>query len=278
MTSFGPEGPDPGGRQVIRDAVAHHTVATGNAAWTSIGDGVHAGNALIKPEMDVEFKALVVLTDGRENRSRFLSDVSALINDRVFAIGLGTPEQIEPIALDALTNGTGGYMLMTGTLDPDDPYRLAKYYLQILTGVTNDQVVLDPDGWLPFGGSQSIPFYLNEADQIVDTILLIPFPKLVQMRLRTPGGIILDETSASVKWTTADQIGFYRFTLPVPGAFSAEGPGRWEILLDWRRNWKKLWERDKVKKLFAATTGHHALRYNALVHARSELAMTATVS
>lgn len=277
MTSFGPEGTDPGGRQVIRDAISDHTLATGDAAATSIGDGVFAGNALIDPEMDVEFKALVVLTDGHENRTRFLSEVSSLINDRVFAIGLGTPEQIEPIALDTLTNGTGGYMLMTGTLDPDDPYRLAKYYLQILTGVTNDQVVLDPDGWLPFGASQSIPFYLNEADRIVDTILLIPFPKLVHMRLRTPGGVILDETSAAVKFTTADQIGFYRFTLPVPGESAAEGPGRWELLLDWRRNWKQLWQREKRKKLFAATTNRHALRYKALVHARSELEMAVSV-
>lgn len=277
MTTFGAEGVDPGGRQVIRDAIAGHTLATGEASWTSIGDGIYAGNALIESEGDVEFKTLVVLTDGHENRPRFLSEVSALINERVFAIGLGTPEAIQPIALNTLTNGTGGYMLMTGMLDGDDPYRLAKYYLQILTGVTNDQVVLDPDGWLPFGETQSIPFYLNEADQSVDTILLIPFPKLVQMRLRTPEGIILDETSPAVKWTTANQIGFYRFTLPVPGAFSAEGPGRWEILLDWRRDWKKLWEREKNKKLFAATTGRHALRYKALVHARSELDMTATV-
>lgn len=278
MTTFGPEGPDPGGRQVIRDAISSHTVATGDAAWTSIGDGVHAGNALIEPEGGLEFKALVVLTDGHENRPRFLHEVSALIDDRVFAIGLGTPEEIEPIALDTLTNGTGGYMLMTGTLDVDDPYRLAKYYLQILTGVTNDQVVLDPDGWLPFGGTQSIPFYLNEADQSVDAILLVPFPRLVRMRLRTPGGVVLDETSAAVKWTTANQMGFYRFTLPVPGAFSAEGPGRWEIILDWPRNWKQLWDREKRKKVFAATTGRHALRYKALVHTRSELAMAATLA
>jgi hypothetical protein len=80
-----------------------------------------------------------------------------------------------------------------------------------------------------------------------------------------------------MRWTTANWIGFYRFTLPVPGTFSAEGPGRWEILLDWRRNWKQLWEREKNKKLFAATTGRHALRFKALVHARSELEMAATI-
>lgn len=277
MTTFGPEGPDPVGREVIREAIADHTLATGDASWTSIGDGVYAGNDLIADETGLNFKALVVLTDGHENRPRFLSEVSSLINDRVFAIGLGTPEQIEPIALDTLTNGTGGYLLMTGTLDREDPYRLEKYFLQILTGVTNDQVVLDPDGWLPFGGSHSIPFDLNEADRSIDAILLIPLPRLVRMRLRTPGGTILDHSSPALKWTMADQIGFYRFTLPVPGAYAAEGPGRWEILLDWQRNWKQLWNRQDKSHLFAATTGRHALRFKALVHAQSGLEMAAMV-
>jgi hypothetical protein len=93
---------------VIRDAINNHTLATGSASWTSIGDGVHDGHALVAPEGGVTVKALVVLTDGRENRPRYLSDVSGLINEHVFAIGLGTAEQIEPIALTALTNGTGG--------------------------------------------------------------------------------------------------------------------------------------------------------------------------
>ncbi len=135
-----------------------------------------------------------------------------------------------------LTNGTGGYLLMTGTLDADDPYRLEKYYLQILTGVTNDQVVLDPDGWLPYGASQSIPFYLNEADQTVDVIVLVALPKLLRARLRTPSGEIFGETHPSLKWTLGNHVGFYRYTLPVPGPSSLEGPGRWELLLDWRRN------------------------------------------
>lgn len=274
MTVFGAEGPDPTGRQVIRDAITAHTLLGGEAGYTSIGDGVFDGAELIADEPDVEFRALVVLTDGHENRSRFLSDIPDLIDNRVFAIGLGTPEEIQPIALDALTNGTGGYMLMTGNLDPDDPYRLAKYYLQILTGVTNDQVVLDPDGWLPAGGTQIIPFYLNEADLSVDTILLIPFPKLVRMRLRTPSGVILDETSPVVKWTTASEIGFYRFTLPVPGVLGAEGPGRWEILLDWRRNTSNVPSATHNPAAVSKT----ALRFKALVHARSELALTATVA
>jgi murein tripeptide amidase MpaA len=273
MTTLGAEGTD-AGRDAIRGAIAGHTLATGDASYTSIGDGVHAGNALITPEPGLDPKALVVLTDGHENRARWLSEVAGLINDRVFAIGLGTPEQIEPIALDTLTNGTGGYLLMTGTLDPDDPYRLEKYYLQILTGITNDQVVLDPDGWLGWGASQSIPFRLNEADQSVDAIVLFPAPGLLRVRLRTPSGQVLGETHPSLKWTLGNHVGFYRYTLPVPGPSSFEGPGRWELLLDWRRKPNP----DVVLRQAAAGIGQHGLRYSVLVHARSELEMTATLA
>ena len=275
MTTMGPEGPDPG-RDVIRTAIANHTLATGDASWTSIGNGVFAGSALVAPETGVAFKSLVVLTDGFENRPRFLSEVSSLINNRVFAIGLGTPEQIQPVALQALTNGTNGYMLMTGTLDANDPFRLAKYYLQILTGVTNDQVVLDPGGWLPFGGTETIPFYLNEADASVDAIVLTAFPQIIRVRLRAPSGQIFDQTHPSMTWTLGNRMGFYRFALPVPGNWSAEGPGRWEILLDWKGNAQRTW--DKVNRSAAVGVSRKALRFDALVHARSDVEMTAQLS
>ena len=277
MTTMGPEGAEPG-RDAIRTAIATHTLATGDAAFTSIGDGVFAGSSLVAPETGVDFKSLVVLTDGQENRTRFISEVSSLINNRVFAIGLGTPEQIQPIALNALTNGTDGYLIMTGTLDADDPFRLAKYYLQILTGVTNDQVVLDPGGWLPFGGSEVIPFYLNEADAAVDAIILTAFPQIVRVRLRAPSGQVLDQTHPSMTWTQGVRMGFYRFTLPVPGAWSAEGPGRWEILLDWKRGTNRTWDRLRRAHATAIDVSQRAIRYDALVHARSDLEMAGSVT
>ena len=114
---------------------------------------------------------------------------------------------------------------MTGTLDADE-------------SVPSRQVILaDPDrgdersgrarsgGWLPFGGSEVIPFYLNEADAAVDAIILTAFPQIVRVRLRAPSGQVLDQTHPSMTWTQGVRMGFYRFTLPVPGAWSAEGPG-----------------------------------------------------
>ena len=268
MTTLGPPGAEPG-RDAVRGAIAGHTLATGSESYTSIGDGVHDGNALIAPDSSVEHKALVVLTDGHENRDRYLADVASLINDRVFAIGLGTPEQIQPVALDALTNGTGGYLLMTGAMDANDPYRLEKYYLQILTGVTNDQVVLDPNGWLAYGGIETIPFYLNEADRTVDAIVLLPYPKLIRTRLVSPSGQVLDASHPALRWHADRNLGFYRFTLPVPSMVARESAGCWQLLLDWGR-------KSPIKRVAAAA--QHSVRYSVLVHARSDLEMTATLA
>ena len=53
---------------------------------------------------------MIVLTDGRENRPQYIADIAHLIDDRVFGIGLGTAEHIDPAALTAFTIGTGDYV------------------------------------------------------------------------------------------------------------------------------------------------------------------------
>ena len=268
----GPEGSEPGAMpSEIRSPLTPWPAA--RPASPPSATAFTTATRLIAPEAGLDDKALVVLTDGRENRDRYLADVAGLINDRVYAIGLGTPEQIDPVALDTLTNGSGGYLLMTGVMDVNDPFRLEKYYLQILAGVTNDQIVLDPDGWLSFGGGQVIPFHLNEADMSVDAIVLVAAPRLVRARLRTPAGQIFDENHPSLKWTVGRHVGFFRFTLPVPGPSSFEGPGRWELLLDWRRKPNP----DQINKAATTGAGRHGLQYTVLIHARSELQMATTV-
>ncbi len=80
-----------------------------------------------------------MLSDGHETVGKYLTDpeISGLINERAYAIGLGTPENLNPVALGALAQGSGGYLMMTGDLGTDDIFRLSKYYLQILAGISN---------------------------------------------------------------------------------------------------------------------------------------------
>jgi hypothetical protein len=71
------------------------------------------------------------------------------------------------------------------------------------------------------------------------------------------------------------RLAYYRYALPVPGANFAEGPGRWEILIDWGREIT----RAQIRKLQSAPAGisAKAMRFDALVHARSSLEMSASL-
>ena len=44
---------------------------------------------------------------------------------------------MKPEGLSAIANGTGGYVLLTGPLNTDGVMRLAKYFVQVLAGVTH---------------------------------------------------------------------------------------------------------------------------------------------
>src|SRR5215217_7505411 len=108
--------------------------------------------------------ATVVFTDGHETEPKYISDVTDLVTSRVFAVGLGTAEQLDPVALDDLVAGTGGYLLLTGNFGPDDLLLLQKYFAQVVAGVSNNEIIVDPDGFVPVAGTVDVPFDLTEGD------------------------------------------------------------------------------------------------------------------
>lgn len=261
------------GRTAAKTAISAHT--PNPAGTTSIGDGVALAHSQLQPLAGYDVKAIIVLTDGLENTPQYIADVMDSINDRVFAIGLGTPEAISPVALTALTNGTGGYLLMTGTLDGDDYFRLSKYYLQILAGVTNQNIVLDPEGWIARGQVHRIPFRLSETDISSDVILLTPAPREIRFTLETPSGEVIDPSAAggnpAVSYVLGDGVSFYHLTLPVPVGGNAAREGIWyavlsfdDIIIGARQN--------------ATAVQTRGLRYSLSVQTYSNLRMRASLS
>jgi hypothetical protein len=204
---------------------------------------------------------MVVFTDGDETAAKYINQVAPMINERVFAIGLGTAAQIKPAGLTALTNGTGGYLLLTGAVGPDDLFRLSKYYLQILAGVTNYDIVLDPEAAIKPGQVHRIPFYLNEADIGVDTILLgeanLP---LIRFALETPAGDLIDPgvsgAHPSIDFVTAQGVSFYRMALPVPVGAAGASAGKWHAVLK---------VNEKYYKRYLATLADQPQRYQQVV-------------
>jgi hypothetical protein len=235
VQTIGPIGPLDLVRNTALGVIAAHTPNPAGA--TAIGDGVENAHNLLSAAPGYDEHAMVVLTDGHETAYKYISDVAGLINERVFAIGLGTAAQIQPAALTALTNGTGGYLLLTGVVGPDDMFRLSKYYLQILAGVTNYDIVLDPKAAIKPGQVHRIPYDLNEADIGVDAILLgeTSLP-LIRFALETPSGDLIDSVVAganpAIDFVAAQNVSFYRMTLPVPVGAAGASAGRWHAVLE----------------------------------------------
>ena len=81
-------------------------------------------------------------------------------------------------ALTAVAGSTGGSLLLSGLLSSslDDQFRLRKFFLQILAGVTKTSIVKDPVGFINLGTKVRIPFLLSEADINCRVILITDFP------------------------------------------------------------------------------------------------------
>lgn len=206
------------------------------AGATSIGDGIFEGRQILNAASGFTNRALVVLTDGNENRARWISDVAPEIDERTFAIGLGTPQNTSAAALQSISGNHGGFLLITGAITGDNRFALQKYFLQVLAGVTNAEIVLDPDGELVPGAVHRIPFRLTEADAGFDAIVLSPYARAVDFRLQTPTGLILEPWRAlsdpGMQWRLGDAESYYRIALPtqlVQGRF--DQGGTWHALL-----------------------------------------------
>ncbi len=223
-----------GGKIGALNEIGNHT--PNPSGTTSIGDGlVRAGVHLAGADpVDFPTRATVILTDGRENAPLTIAAASGSVNSRVYAIGLGTPDHIDPAALTAITNGTGGYVLMTGTLSSNEYFTLQKYYLQILAGVTNAETILDPDGFVAPGGRQAIPFTLNDVDYSVDVVLLTPAPYAMRFTLITPAGDVIEPSDAAAlggSYVEDRRFAYYRLPLPSKAGHGAHG-GKWQAILE----------------------------------------------
>lgn len=246
--------------------------------WTAIGEAVSFAHGQLAPVAGYDIKATVVLTDGQENHGPHdrlsIGEVGNLIDEHVFAIGLGTPANLQPAALQALCNGHQGYMLITGDLGPDAYFRLAKYYQQIIGGVTNQEIVLDPDGWVHAGQVVRIPFDLAETDVTARAVLLTDNPHAVISGLETPGGQIIAPgfVHPMVEFREGSAVEMYRVSLPLPTGAEEAHVGRWHALIAIQAR------RGIATHGFASSQGFASARYSLSIHAYSNLRMRASLA
>ncbi|HEX5636092.1 MAG TPA: hypothetical protein VFY78_03310, partial [Gammaproteobacteria bacterium] len=223
-------------------------------------------------------------TDGLENREAWLADVGGSIDNRTFAIGLGNETQVNTYALNTIANSTGGYLLLTGLLTSsiDDYFRLSKYFLQIMAGVTNNNIILDPNGYISPGNTIRIPFNISDSD-IDSTVILMTDYNVVDLLVETPAGDIIDAVNAvalGITYNVGARTRSYKFTLPV--AFAANNhAGQWYVILKVNeRDWKKYTSHSDVPthshvpgQSAGNGPGPAGARYSVQVHTFSNLKM-----
>jgi hypothetical protein len=283
----GPLGPPPANpfddltRTNLKNLILTHTPnPQGN---TSIGDAVAQAHAMLQTPAAAGYlkKAIVVFTDGYETAGQYISDVHDLLtDDNVFAVALGTALQTQPAALTELCHDHQGFLRLTGALSDDDVFRLNKYFLQILAGVTNEDIVVDPEGWINPGDNHRIPFLLNEADIGSDVILLTPAPQAIEFDLEAPDGSIVDRvlanTTPGMSHSFGTNVSFYRMTLPALIGGGGQQEGTWHAVLSGRKQIP-----GSLTHLEPAGSGKanvHGVRYSLLVHSYSNLRMRARLT
>lgn len=271
-------GPEIGGVGRSDAMTAIHNHVTNPAGMTAIGDGVEAAATQLAAVPAFTDTATVVFTDGHETEAKYISEVTDLINSKVFAVGLGTAEQLDPVALDDLTASTGGYLLLTGNAGSDDVLLLQKYFAQIIAGVSNNEIIVDPDGFVPLGGTAEVPFDLTEGDTRCDAIVLSPLADALDVVLVAPDGTVFDTSNGVVVTRTPYDV-VLRLALPSP-ATSSTG-GRWLVRL--RVDKKRLRKLISDLKKREDTAGlnrmeRHGVGFTVTIQARSNVRLSAATS
>lgn len=247
--------------------------------WTAIGEALKSAHDQLAPVTGYDVKATVLLTDGRENHGPYdrlaIEDVEDTIGERTFAIGLGVPGEIDPQRLTKLCDDTDGFMLITGALDGDALFRLATYYQQIVAGVTNHDIVLDPEGWVQPGVVTRIPFWIAETDILARAVLLTPDPWGLQMGLETPAGDVMAPAFVSpmVERRVGTGLQMYRVGLPLPIGGGDAHAGRWHVLLGYGRPGGEI-----LTHAIAAFASAQPIRYSVMVQTYSNLTMAASLT
>lgn len=216
------------GRGAALNAIT--TTATNLLGMTAIGDGLEAAAAQLTPVAGgYDSTATIVFTDGNETADKTIAQAAGSVHSRVFAIGLGTADQLNPGALSDIADGTGGYLLLTGNPGIDDQLLLQKYFAQVLAGATNAAIIVDPAGFVVPGQQSVVPFDVTDADIRIDVLVLGVMASVLQVELVAPDGTRIT-AGAGADEVTGEAFRVLRTT---PSAVVPPGSaaGQWRVVL-----------------------------------------------
>lgn len=264
--------------QAVSAAPAFSTVDLTPRNWTWIGGGIQQGAAQLAVATHTN-KSMIVLTDGNENVHPYIGEIDpGLLTNRTYAIGFGLPGGVSDAALNQITQNTHGDLIITGNISTDEQrFNLTKYFVQLLAGVTNMDVLLDPQGSLFLGSKHIIPFDLSDSDVYADVITLTPTPKLIDFQLETPDGTIIKPSTPApnIRYVNGQQVCYYRVALPALATnVAGTHAGTWRAILAIKRGASAVDGADLVGG-FPTAAARGSIPYSFVVHAYSNLRLNA---
>jgi len=256
------------------DANSKLTTANLNPSGnTSIGAGILLGSDVLDSAV-ADSRALIVLTDGRQNTDPDIPDATATVStkvpkQRVFAVGLGL-NQLED-NLVQIASVTNGVAQITGDLVGYKEFLLQKLYVQILSDVSDEAFVKDPLGIVLPGQKRATKIYLGEVDVAADFIIVFRrtfvYPKYIRVWLEAPDGTIITPADAgplpNVDFVGGKSHMFFRWVFPAFPDRPKAHIGRWQV-------WVENFARGQTPAGMAAG-GAGPFYYSVMCKARSDL-------
>jgi len=195
------------------------TLTPGGA--TSIGEGLDAARAQF-PMPGANPRAILLLTDGLQNRPRYIEEVEpALAGIDIHAIGLGTEANLDGTLLSTLAAAHGGlYTRASGGL------ALLKFFSQAFGNIFEAGVLLDPESDLP--ANQSAPpltFRVCGEERLTAVVGWDRTDASLLVQLRTPGGTVIHAGTSGVESAHGRNWTYLRVPLPQGG----ERDGAWQV-------------------------------------------------
>ena len=267
--------------QVITLLVGNLLDPRGN---TGIGLGIQQGNAVLAGGNPAFNKVMLVLTDGNENVHPYINELSpGTVSNKTFAIGFGLPAEVSTTVLNQITHNTNGDLIVTGNITTEEQrFLLTKYFVQVLNGINNNQVILDPQGSLLWGAVHKIPFMVSETDISLECVTLCPVPLLLSFKLETPEGKIIEPAMSGIEpnitYVDGKEVAFYRIMLPaLPSEAPKSHAGKWSAILQIKskEDIELLVRKKKINLREIAASLKGTLPYNFMAHCYSNLIFTA---
>ncbi len=188
---------------------------------TTIGGGLDSARGQF-PAAGTNPRSILLLTDGLQNTSPMVADVSGLDGIQIHTIGLGTESSLDGALLTSLATSHGGKYFRAG-----GGLALEKFFSSAFGNIFEAGILFDPEFDLPANqrAGTPVPFRVCGEETITAVVGWDRTDENLLLELTTPGGAILTALSAGVQTSAGRTWAFVRVPLP----FGAERDGLWKV-------------------------------------------------